>query len=214
MIQSRAPTASAERIAEEVIGQLIGAEGIDLTLIGSLPSMAETSTDRLSLESLSGDVAVLDWQQPEAMVTALESVGFQGQRAPHPHDAKTGAPPLGVRRVYLFDMTAFRDAGQLVAALRQLNARRQVRTFSIGPAAVSQAIHSKPTGAANFPGNSSEDSPAPSPAEPPSSRRSTASPSSSPEAEQVARPSSREETRSDDPLDLDDLLDQLDRADL
>ncbi len=132
MIQSNPPTAAAQRMAEEVVGRLIGAEGIDLTLIGPLSSLAETSTDRLTLESLSGDVAAMDWQDPAAIVDGLAAVGFHAQRAPHPHDDDAPAPSSANRRVFAFDMNRFRGPVELVDALRQLNARRQVRTFAIG----------------------------------------------------------------------------------
>ncbi len=62
------PTAGAERTAQSVVGELIGLNGIDLTLVGPLAQLDETSTDRLTLASLSGDVAVLDWQRPEEIV--------------------------------------------------------------------------------------------------------------------------------------------------
>lgn len=231
-------------MSEEIVGQLIGAEGIDLTLIGALPGLAETSTDRLSLESLSGDVAVLDWQTPDAVVTGLSSAGFRGQRAPHPHDTEAEMPPPGIRRVYLFDLHRFRDAGELVGALRQLNARRQVRTFSIGfggapsvspnrdsrePKVIAPPIDRAGSGAepatarraqdpssdvGNEPGvageaASSEGVARPEPVNSPTG--TTAGPRPATPGEKRSEGTSQDASAV---LDLDDLIDQLDRADV
>lgn len=218
MIQSNPPTAGAQRMAEAVVGQLIGAEGIDLTLIGALSSLAETSTDRLTLESLSGDVAALDWQDPESIVRGLATVNFLAHRAPHPHDDDVPTPALGNRRVFAFDMNRFRSAGELIEALTQLNARRQVRTFAIGPrsldgddlnphpsrqaspppAAYEEQIVVSPGGLST--GAVSPDVRSPGPTEPPGT------------GNDVPRSGSKADSTKSG-LDLDDLLDQLDQAD-
>lgn len=221
MIQSNPPTAGAQRMAEAVVGELIGAEGIDLTLIGPLSSLAETATDRLTLESISGDVAALDWQDPETIVRGLAAVNFLAHRAPHPHDddvptpAMGTAPALGSRRVYAFDMNRFRVAGELIEALKELNARRQVRTFTIGPGSIAPR-------SSDVPGANSH------PATPPqvdqkvkiATSRSVTSQvigvsgvTGSPEAGEVVPHSNSQASSPRTGLDLDDLLDQLDQAD-
>ena len=135
----------AQRMIEEVIGQLMGAEGIDLALIGRPSTLAENSVDRLTLESLSGDVAVLDWQSPGAIIGDLVAVGIDAERAAHPHDAETSSKlavsvqtsppqpvPASAKRVYAFDLANFAQPEAVIAALQALNQRRQVRTFTIG----------------------------------------------------------------------------------
>lgn len=224
-------------MVEEVVGQLIGAEGIDLSLIGPLSSLAETATDRLTLETLSGDVAVLDWQEPEAIVRGLAAVRFEGQRAPHPHDLDAPPQLSTGRRVFAFDMHRFSDPNALVAALRELNSRRQVRTFSIGigssrsstgisppPSGAAEPRSSAETAAGGPPSSGERESAAPpgdSPASsvPHSGSRGTASTARADRSTSDAfgaQPSTgvppAAKPAADTPsLDLDDLLDQLDR---
>ena len=123
----------AARMAEEIVGELIGRPGIDLMLVGPIAELAESSTDRLSLDAIQGDVALLDWTQPDTMLGTLQSIGFQGSRAPHPHDPKVPVVPRGTRRVYAFDLTKFSAATDLIDAVLKLNADRQIRTIALGP---------------------------------------------------------------------------------
>lgn len=138
MVQSTPPTPNAERVAEAVVGELIGLSGIDLTLVEPLDRLGATSTDHLTLSSLSGDIAVLDWQTPEQTATAFSRLGIEGERAPHPNDVAVPAPPPMQRKLYLFDLNVFDDAKVVLAALQQLNASRSVRTFSLGLAPTSK----------------------------------------------------------------------------
>jgi hypothetical protein len=132
MIQSPPAEAAKQRLSEALIGRLIGRAGIDLTLIDRLSSLGEGSTDRLTLESLSGDVAVLDWQSPERIVSALHAIGFAGQRAPHGSDPHASSVGSEARRIYAFDLSTFDDVALIEASLTQLLENRQVRTFSLG----------------------------------------------------------------------------------
>ena len=141
LVQTKPPTASGQRIAEEVVGNLIGKPGIDLTLVDTIPSLAEGSTDRLTLESLSGDVVILDWFEPAAIVQRLAEIGFEGRRSSHEHDSgaseesSSESPVIAgsaPRRIYAFDLSRFTKAMDLIDALVRLNDTRQVRTFTIG----------------------------------------------------------------------------------
>lgn len=132
MIQSRAPSAAADRLVEEVIGNLIGTPGIDLILIGALSEIGDASSDRLTLESITADVAVLDWQSPERILQGLANVDFHGQRAGHSHDPQAEAVAAGNRKIFAFDLREFADSTELNRALEKLNSDRAVRTFSIG----------------------------------------------------------------------------------
>lgn len=188
MVHSPPPTAAtaatAERMVESVVGELIGLSGIDLTLVGPIALLAETSTDRLTLDSLSGDVAVLDWQPPAESVADLASIGFEGQRSPHEHDPDVPPPAANSRRVYAFDLNQFSGAGDVVAVLSKLKSSRQVRTFSLELAPPASKPAAKP---------------AAKPADRPPLASDRASPASSAEPGET--------------LNLDDLLDQLDQLD-
>jgi hypothetical protein len=191
MVQSAPPTPAAVRTAEAVVGELIGLAGIDLTLVGPIAALGDSSTDRLSLESLAGDVAVLDWQSPSQIMAALSGVGFEGQRSPHQHDQQVPAPESNQRRIYAIDLTQFSGSADVLTALLRLRADRQVRTFSLAP---KQRSGSPPASQA---GN--QDDPAATPKPQNLEHR---------QPETVSTPVQHREN-----LDLDDLLDQLDQID-
>ena len=139
MVHRTLGTPAAERIAQQVVGELIGLHGIDLVLIAPLESLEKTSTDWLTLSSIQGDLAILDWQTPAAMQQNLDFLGVLGTRALHAADA--GAPAVaspssdssGVsRRLYFFDLNGFATAEAVVSSIAELNAARSVRTFSLG----------------------------------------------------------------------------------
>lgn len=152
MIESAPSAGAARRMAEAVVGELIGLSGIDLTLIESLDRISDSSTDKLTLDGITGDVCVLDWQSPESVVKSLNDRGFHGRRAAHPHDqdavhtasnihASVSDPPptVSTRRIYAFELSRFPDAKGLCAALSSLRATREVRTFSLTPASMTAA---------------------------------------------------------------------------
>ncbi len=231
----------AQRMVEEVIGELIGAEGIDLALIGRPSTLAENSVDRLTLESLSGDVAVLDWLSPEAIIGDFVAVGIDCERAVHPHDLAAGSkadttveassPAVPVptkRRVYAYDLANFAQPEDVIAALRALNQRRQVRTFTIGLGPNSNPAPGAGNGRSAGPsegvaGVARSRTKPPSEESTPDGRSSGASgngleageangDSSIAPVDPPARSGQSRRTSTEE-IDLDDLLDQLDQAD-
>lgn len=138
MVHSTPATATAERIAQGVVGELIGLSGIDLILVAPLDSLSETSTDRLTLSSLDGDIAVLDWRQPEVTHASLKRIGIEGLRTRHAADPEVAAdavkpdaqPP---RKLYLFNLMEFTSPERVISSLTKLNQARAVRTFSLAP---------------------------------------------------------------------------------
>jgi hypothetical protein len=87
----------------------------------------------------------LDWRSAEAILGDLVAVGINAERAAHPHDPEAGSrvsnsikassrpvPDSTNRRVYAFDLANFTQPEDVIAALRALNQRRQIRTFTIG----------------------------------------------------------------------------------
>jgi hypothetical protein len=196
MIESPPTTAAAGRLAEDIVGHLIGRPGIDMTLVRSLSGLQESSTDRLTLDGINADVAVLDWQNPQAIVDSLNTLGFAGQRAPHSRDSVLPAVPLEQRRIYAFDLTQISDISELIGALDALKSDRQIKTFSIGLSAPDRT-------------SSSQEIIKPGAARRPISDSAT---SSAPVSKQSAdQPLSMDQSLAD--IDLDDLIDQLDRSD-
>jgi hypothetical protein len=137
----------AQQLAESLVGELIGRPGIDVALVESLSGISESSTDALTLESITGDVAVLDWRSPADLVQALAALQFVGTRAPHANDPGGNDPSandpggsdpqreeavLMGRKIYAFDLQTHTDAKQLCNDLQALLATRRVQTFAIG----------------------------------------------------------------------------------
>ncbi len=238
MVHTPPPSAGASQLAEAIVGELIGMHEIDLTLVGNLPNISHESTDLLSLESLSGDVAVLDWQPPTGIVSALAELGFEGSRTPHTHDPQAPAAAEPTRRIYAFDLNQFPDACSLCAAVGDLKAKRQVRTFSLSslaavptpPGAVSPkttgAVSPKTTGAVSpktlSPKTLSPKTTAPAapkataPAAPKKSQKpDSPHPAGSlpPSGTRGSLPGPPPAARTRDSLDLDELLDRLDELD-
>lgn len=195
MIHTPPAGSGKQSLAEAIVGELIGLPGIDLTLIGPIQSLAESSTDRLSIDAITGDVAMLDWQTPQQALSELSTIGFQGRRAPHANDPQP--PENGVnagRRIYSFDLSQVSDASTLVSALIQLRDHRQVKTVAMGlapprqrPTASSSSLPIQPN-----PRN-------PVPQTPALSKSKTADKS--------------ETQKKSEAIDLDELLDQLDQLD-
>lgn len=131
-------------LESEVVARLIGAPGIDLSLIGPLESLAENSTDRLMLERLSGDLALLSWESPAAAAERLAASQIPGRRAPHPLDpdataanGQSAAAPGSEgsqRRIYHHPLDGH-SAAALQSAIERLLASRRVVTFQLAPAA-------------------------------------------------------------------------------
>ncbi len=134
LTQSPPAKAVATGSADAIVGELLGLPGIDLTLVGRLESIDEHSTDRLTLQSITGDIVFLDWQTAEQICTGLLSHGIEGVRWPHPHDlqADTTSGPPGLRRIYAFDLRQFEKAAELRVALQSLHAEKQIKTIALG----------------------------------------------------------------------------------
>lgn len=218
MVHSPPAIAGAQQLAESAVGEMIGRPGIDLTLIGSLDQIAEASTDALTLESITGDVAVLDWRTPQQLIDQLASIGFHGSRARHGNDMEAEPAVQGTRKIYAFDLKEIDDAKQLCKSVQDLLATRQVKTVSIaGPSIagkpnqasmplISTAV-SKGTSAAKA-GPVAIQAPA-APATPESLPKPAAQ---SPEL-QAAKPRQANQATNQPTIDLDDLVDQLDQLD-
>ena len=145
MVHSPPATATAQRISESIVGELIGRPGIDVMLVGPLDQIHEGTTDQLSLESITSDVAVLDWRSPSELIQVLDSIGFAGSRWPHRHDSvPDSATPAGSpRKIFAYNLNEFTDAAELCAALAELLANRQVTTYSLASSLLSKP---KPVG--------------------------------------------------------------------
>ena len=231
MVHSTPATSTAESVAQGVVGELIGLSGIDLILVAPLDSLTETSTDRLTLSSLGGDIAVLDWRLTRVMQESLKRIGVEGVRTRHAADpdisadaVNSGASDAQLRKLYLFNLTEFATAEAVISSLTKLNEARAVRTFSLapivkrpragdpaqsgGPGVVSEAARGIPSSATRGENAATE-------AATTDDMLSRQSPAGSSVQEQTATPTQRASTVSpdSDDHDLDALIDQLDQLD-
>lgn len=122
----------------DVVARLIAAAGIDLSLIGPLESLDSSATDRLMLDGLRGDLALLSWFAPEEAADHLTRAGIDGRRAPHRLDSPSGddghshpAATAPSRRIYYFDLRQHASAAALQSVLEELLEARRVVTFQL-----------------------------------------------------------------------------------
>lgn len=183
LIQTPSSVPGGTELVDGVVGELIGAPGIDLTLVGPHSTWGDTSTDRMTIESLPTDAAVLDWADASGIEGKMQSVDPSWTRSRHAGDRSIPIAPNGCKRLFAFDLSGFRSAAEVCQALKALLDSRQVKTVDValGGKALA-ALPNAPSTPDSIPHVSIE-SPALSP---------------------------RNDTTD---LDLDDLVDQLDELD-
>lgn len=150
----------------DLVARLIGSAGLDMSLIGSLDNFDPSGTDRLLLDGLSGDAAILSWHNPADGMERCQTIGVRGFRAQHALDpAGSPQPPSATRsgpinlpvvgnggtttsnpdarHLYFFDLAAG-SVEQIVAGLQQLLQTK--RGLTLAPAKQVQPLASiKPT---------------------------------------------------------------------
>lgn len=187
------PPASAAGLAESLVGNLIGRAGLDLTLVGRFDSLADDSTDRMTLDSITVPSVVLDWRSEPEILDVLAAIDFHGSRCPHQLDPDGPfAPGQSPRRLFLFDLTKHKDVQKIVAELDRLRASLSVKTVSLGALGSAGSAAIKP--AAN------------------KDAEATARPITVTAAPRQPAPVAAVSPRSDE--NLDSLIDQLDELDV
>ena len=214
MVHSPPATAAAQRMSESIVGELIGRPGIDLTLVGPLDQIREGTTDQLSLESITSDVAVLDWRVTTELEGVLASIGINGIRWPHRHDQTTKPmqPSEPARKIFAYDLNEFADAKTLCSALSDLLANRQVATFSLGsPTSLGDSTPSPSNTVASGQSPSASPSPKPPLPKPPAQPAPSAKQPAAPDAAEGAK--YRPDNQPSGTIDLEKLVGQLDEFD-
>ncbi|WP_372716256.1 hypothetical protein [Novipirellula sp.] len=148
---------------DAVLGEMLGLPEIDLTVVNRLETISISSTDHLTLESITGDMVVLDWQTASQTCQTLRSLGLDAVRGPHPDDPDAVVDPaLRSRRVYAFDLRQFADAKTLRESILRLHANKQVKTFSLSLGSSNAAANPpQTTGTREVSGKRQETSPLP-----------------------------------------------------
>lgn len=123
---------------DDVIGQLLGRPGLDLTLLERLPGPDEASTERLALESLGGHIACLAWADPGVTVGELTVAGKPMTRRAHMSDPTPNDDNLPddlistPGRMFYFDMRKSGSNQTILNDLQGLLKRLQTPMFQIG----------------------------------------------------------------------------------
>ncbi|XZE54445.1 hypothetical protein SH139x_000410 [Planctomycetaceae bacterium SH139] len=144
--------ANGRDIEGELVADLIGAAGMDLSLIGPLEQLGHAATDRLVIDGLTGDFALLTWDEPAVSLAQLTAASVPGYRAPHQLDPEPAAnqaaavvgnaADAGVseqptrRRIYCFNLREHSIAS-VRAGLEKILLTRQTPTISLGSLAAS-----------------------------------------------------------------------------
>jgi len=131
MIQSPAPGPEAAKLSDAIVGELIGKPGLDLMMVESRGIADQSSTDRLTLESLPKDVAVLDWAAPDQIETKLRQVDPTWTRSRHADDPTIPVAPSDQKRMYAFDLHQIESTADLERKLRKLLESNQVKTIPL-----------------------------------------------------------------------------------
>jgi len=132
LVQSSRMSGLQSGINTELVFQLMGVAGIDLSIVNSLLPDEIADTDRLLLTSLQNDLAVLDWREPDDTLASLQSVGLSGVRAPHALDPS--APPVapGKRRLYIVDLRRGDRPATVAESMKDLLGQRRVVAVPLG----------------------------------------------------------------------------------
>jgi len=132
LVQSSRMSGLQSGINAELVFQLMGVPGIDLSIVNSISPAEIAATDRLLLSSLETDLAVLDWRDPDESIAALDAVGITGHRSPHQIDPTASPANPGQRRLYLVDLRRGDSVAEVVDAMKQLLNQRRVVAVPLG----------------------------------------------------------------------------------
>lgn len=143
----------------ELVADLMGAAGMDLSLIGPLEQLGQAATDRLVIDGLSGDFALLAWDEPAVSLAHLTAASVPGYRAPHqldPEPAANQAAAVGgnaadagvseqpaTRRIYCFNLREHSIAS-VRAGLDKILLTRRTPTISLGSLAAGSRANRRP----------------------------------------------------------------------
>ncbi|MCA9139128.1 MAG: hypothetical protein KDB00_20285 [Planctomycetales bacterium] len=203
------PPAAGAALAEALVGNLIGRAGLDLTLVDRFDSIADDSTDRMTLEGITVPSAILDWRSEEQILESLEAIGFTGVRCPHQLDSDhSPTPGTSTRRLFLFDLTKHQDATKIVSELDRLRGSLSVKTVSLGSLSPINGAKNAVTKGDQTPSDQPQNSASRTDSVASSAADSTAVPGRSGAAAMTYLASPRSDKN------LDDLIDQLDDLDV
>ncbi|MGV3483755.1 MAG: hypothetical protein ACO1RT_05000 [Planctomycetaceae bacterium] len=202
VVQSPQMSSLQVGVVADVVIQLLGRPGIDVAMVASLQPEDE-HTDRLMLTGLESDLAVIDWRSADQTLDSLAALGLGVRRAPHALDPDVEAVPMGLRRVYVFDLRLGFKADEVVHTLITLLQQRQVVTVPL----------SLPGGKRSMSDTDHVRSERPAPASEPVQRNQASSVGSNRPLDAAEQPRPHRPSR-DQEADLDALVDSVNDIDL
>ncbi len=156
--QAGSQIANGRDLEGELVAHLIGSAGMDLSLIGPLEQLGQAATDQLVIDGLSGDFALLAWDEPAVSLAHLAAASVPGYRAPHQLDpepaAQQSATPAGQtintgganqpapRRIYCVNLRNHSIAS-VRAGLEKILLARRTPTISLGSLAAGSSDSSR-----------------------------------------------------------------------
>lgn len=151
LVQSSRMSGLQSGINAELVFQLMGVAGVDLSIVNSLNPSEIAETDRMMLSALDSDLAVVDWSDLDETLAKLAALGVNGIRSPHQLDRDVPPVPLGNRRVYLVDLRNGHKPDEVVSAMKQLLDQRRVVAvpLMLGGMAKGADVTKKPVPASN-----------------------------------------------------------------
>ncbi len=218
VVQASHLTSLQAGVTAELVFQLLGVAGMDVAIVSSLDPQLSTATDRMMVQALASDLAVVDWCGGEETLNKLAALGVQALAAPHALDESRPLVPLGQRRAYLFDLRRGDGASRIAQTLKQLLSQRQVAAIPLsslaGPVNRNKGVDSRSRSHAERPESESH-------ARTPESKATTAR-VTKPDREDTSGgvPTKRNHEGSRHPdyrisdAELDDLVDGFNRIDL
>lgn len=188
-------------LESQLVSELLGAPGMDLSIIAALGHLSDNHTDRLVMEGLQGDFALLGWESPGELIAHCQRLGISGSRAPHQLDADAPHTPQ-TRRIYTVDLRN-QKAQTVLATLQQILQSRRTPTISLLP---TPGTSPAPLGAGKAKSTTAPTTPAP-PA-------STTPTSATPSPPKRTGPTTTAQSTDPEDARLDALVDDLNDLDI
>lgn len=129
-------------IEDQLIADILFANGLDASVIHSLEYIALESTDHLCLQGIKGDMALLNWLPATETAALLTHLRIAGRLRPQASDPKATSVDVPVfpsdtsellarRRFYHFDLSDWPSAAAVMERLKKLLTDMEVKVVPL-----------------------------------------------------------------------------------
>lgn len=147
--QSRSANPKKRALEEEIVAELLGQRGIDVTVIPNLYDLKADGTGMLCLSGISGDLVVCSWLFPRAArwilhrnqilgqegTTILKSLGESDEEEEEYEDEEKprvlDTSQLPPRRIYCLDLRAYDNASTYIEEVQRISQELQTPTLEL-----------------------------------------------------------------------------------